>query len=187
MERRYAVFIALSLAAVLSSQIMRSILFPQAEEKPPVVGLNAEDAAEVQQERVTPKDERDSTTREPDRLVGGSATSESTSEAKPDSEFLVSELAPRRHLSLGSLNPASPAGMLVTLSSRGATVERIELAGEQFHDQDDRGAYIGHFAADIVPEGCRLNVVGDGTPAEMAGLQAGDVIVRVEGSTTPDP
>ena len=70
MERRYAVFIALSLAAVLGSQVMRSILFPRVEEKPPVVGLNAEDAAEVQQERVTPKDERDSTTGEPDRLVG---------------------------------------------------------------------------------------------------------------------
>ena len=187
MERRYAVFIALSLAAVLSSQIMRSILFPQAEEKPPVVGLNAEDAAEVQQERVTPKDERDSTTGEPDRLVGDLETSESAGDAKPDLEPSVPEVAPRRHLSLGSLNPASPAGMLVTLSSRGGTIERIELAGEQFHDQDDRGAYIGHFAADIVPEGCRLNVVGDGTPAEMAGLQAGDVIVRVEGSTTPDP
>ena len=70
---------------------MRSILFPQAEEKPPVVGLNAEDAAEVQQERVTPKDERDSTTGEPDRLVGDSETSESASDAKPDSEFSVSE------------------------------------------------------------------------------------------------
>ena len=27
--------------------------------------------------------------------------------------------------------------------------------------------------ADIVPEGCRLNVVGDGTPAKIGGLQAG--------------
>ncbi|MBT4887551.1 MAG: PDZ domain-containing protein, partial [Planctomycetaceae bacterium] len=88
---------------------------------------------------------------------------------------------------MGSLEPDGPTGMLVTLSSRGATVERIELAGEQFHDQDDRGAYIGHFAADVVPEGCRLSVVGDGTPAANAGLKAGDVLVQVSDSTTPDP
>ena len=39
MERRYAVFIALSLAAVLGSQVMRTFLFPQAEEPPPVADV----------------------------------------------------------------------------------------------------------------------------------------------------
>ena len=45
--------------------------------------------------------------------------------------------APRRRLTLGSLDPASPAKMLVTITSRGAAVERIELADERFHDQED--------------------------------------------------
>ena len=187
MERRYAVFIALSLAAVLGSQVMRSILFPRVEEKPPVVESFVDGDAEGQQVSVKPKEERESTTEESNRSVGNSSATGSISEETPESEPPVSQTAPRRHLSLGSLNPDAPAGMLVTLSSRGATVERIELAGEQFHDQDDRGAYIGHFAADVVAEGCRLNVVGDGTPANVGGLQAGDVIVRVADSTTPDP
>ena len=187
MERRYAVFIALSLAAVLGSQVMRSILFPRVEEKPPVVESFVDGDAEGQQVSVKPKEERESTTEESNRSVGDSPATGSISEETPESEPPVSQTAPRRHLSLGSLNPDAPAGMLVTLSSRGATVERIELAGEQFHDQDDRGAYIGHFAADVVAEGCRLNVVGDGTPAKVGGLQAGDVIVRVADSTTPDP
>ena len=187
MERRYAVFIALSLAAVLGSQVMRSILFPQAEEKPPVVDPFVDGDATGQQSSVKPKEEREFTTEEPNRSTGEQPTSGSGSDVTPDSDPSVSQTVPRRHLSLGSLNPDAPVGMLVTLSSRGATVERIELAGEQFHDQDDRGAYIGHFAADVVAEGCRLNVVGDGTPAKVGGLQAGDVVVRVADSTTPDP
>ena len=187
MERRYAVFIALSLAAVLGSQVMRSILFPQVEEKPPVVEQFVDGDATGQQSSVKPKEERELTTAEPNRSTGEQPTSGSGSDVTPDSDPSVSQTVPRRHLSLGSLNPDAPVGMLVTLSSRGATVERIELAGEQFHDQDDRGAYIGHFAADVVAEGCRLNVVGDGTPAKVGGLQAGDVVVRVADSTTPDP
>ena len=187
MERRYAVFIALSLAAVLGSQVMRSILFPQAEEKLPVVEPFVDGDATGQQSSVKPKEEREITTAEPNRSTGEQPTSGSGSDVTPDSDPSVSQTVPRRHLSLGSLNPDAPVGMLVTLSSRGATVERIELAGEQFHDQDDRGAYIGHFAADVVAEGCRLNVVGDGTPAKVGGLQAGDVVVRVADSTTPDP
>tara|TARA_X000001036_G_scaffold338337_1_gene317382 strand:+ start:623 stop:2968 length:2346 start_codon:yes stop_codon:yes gene_type:complete len=186
-ERRYAVFIALSLAAVLGSQVMRSILFPQAEEQPPVVEPFVDGDATGQQSSVKPKEERELTTEEPNRSTGEQPTSGSGSDLTPDSDPSVSQTVPRRHLSLGSLNPDAPVGMLVTLSSRGATVERIELAGEQFHDQDDRGAYIGHFAADVVAEGCRLNVVGDGTPAKVGGLQAGDVVVRVADSTTPDP
>lgn len=187
MERRYAVFIALSLAAVLGSQVMRSILFPQAEEKPPVVEPFVDGDATEQQSSVKPKEGRELTTEEPNRSTGEQPTSGSGSDVTPDSDPSVSQTVPRRHLSLGSLNPDAPVGMLVTLSSRGATVERIELAGEQFHDQDDRGAYIGHFAADVVAEGCRLNIVGDGTPAKVGGLQAGDVVVRVADSTTPDP
>ena len=187
MERRYAVFIALSLAAVLGSQVMRSILFPQAEEKPAVVEPFVDGVATGQQSPVKLKEQRELTTEEPNRSTGEQPTSGSGSDVTPDSDPSVSQTVPRRHLSLGSLNPDAPVGMLVTLSSRGATVERIELAGEQFHDQDDRGAYIGHFAADVVAEGCRLNVVGDGTPAKVGGLQAGDVVVRVADSTTPDP
>ena len=187
MERRYAVFIALSLAAVLGSQVMRSILFPQAEENPPAVEPFVDGEATGQQSPVKQKEERELTTEEPNRSNGEQLASGSGSDVTPDSDPSVSQTVPRRHLSLGSLNPDAPVGMLVTLSSRGATVERIELAGEQFHDQDDRGAYIGHFAADVVAEGCRLNVVGDGTPAKVGGLQAGDVVVRVADSTTPDP
>jgi hypothetical protein len=77
--------------------------------------------------------------------------------------------------------------MLVTLTSRGAAVERIELADERFHDQDDWSGYLGHLAPEAVAEGCRIGVVGQGTPAALAGLKPDDVIVRIGDLATPDP
>lgn len=102
MERRYAVFIALSLAAVLSSQVMRSILFPQAEEKPPVVKPVVDGDAKGQGNPVRPKEDRDSTTEEQNRSAGDPPTKGSGSEVTPDLEPSATQLAPRRHLSLGS-------------------------------------------------------------------------------------
>jgi len=182
-ERRYALFIAISLAAVLGSQVLRTTLFPQPEEPLPAANETADRAA----------GEADAESAD----INGSAAAAAAGprDAASDSAEVAASpaatgsvaAAPRRRVTLGSLDTDGPVGMLVTLSSRGGTVERIELAGEQFHDQDDRGAYVGHFAADVVPEGCRLGVVGPGTPAAVAGLQAGDVIVRVGESNTPDP
>ena len=185
MERRYAFFIAISLAAVLSSQLLRTFLFPKPPKEPEAAQV--EPAADDGPQQDGPA--------EPGEAAAPPAGSQAAD--KPDSPTALTDAtgesitaaaaAPRRHFSLGSLDPDDPVGMLVTLSSRGGTVERIELAGEQFHDQDDRGAYVGHLAVDVVPEGCRLGVVGPGTPAAAAGLRAGDVLLRVNDSNTPDP
>ena len=189
MERRYALFIAISLAAVLGSQVLRTTLFPKPEE-PSVPAEVATDTttgdvatadadADAGAEKETAANGEESAAKTVDATASVGAASPETLKA--------AAAAARRRVSLGSLDPNGPTGMLVTLSSRGGTVERIELAGEQFHDQDDRGAYIGHLAADVVPEGCRLGVVGPGTPAARSGLKTDDVIVRVGDSSTPDP
>ena len=182
MERRYALFIAISLAAVLGSQVLRTSLFPRLEE-PPVGNDVAGDSTTTDTAKAEGADEEPPV----EKSAAKNAVSENPAVAASPEMPAASAAAPRHRVSLGSLDPNEPTGMLVTLSSRGGTVERIELAGEQFHDQDDRGAYIGHLAADVVPEGCRLGVVGPGTPAARYGLQAGDVIVRVGESNTPDP
>ncbi|MFY8222401.1 MAG: YidC/Oxa1 family insertase periplasmic-domain containing protein, partial [Pirellulales bacterium] len=70
--------------------------------------------------------------------------------------------------------------------SRGAAVERIELAGRRFHDQDDWSGYLGHLAVTEADGGCRVGVVGTGSPAQAAGIEAGDVIARLDGVATPD-
>ena len=79
MERRYAVFIALSLAAVLGSQVMRSILFPRVEEQPPGVESLVDGDAKGQQASAKQKEEREPTTEESNRSVGDSLTSGSVS------------------------------------------------------------------------------------------------------------
>jgi YidC/Oxa1 family membrane protein insertase len=126
---------------------------------------------------------------------------------------------PARWVTLGSADENDPYRMLVTLTTRGAAVERIELSSSRYNDQEDRGGYLGHVAPDesaIDPQdrgkGCRVKVVGAGTPAAEArsigdfavadaGLkgatwlkqvdgwveQPGDLITAVDGETVTSP
>ena len=76
--------------------------------------------------------------------------------------------------------------MLVTLSSKGAAVARIELSSSRYHDLEDRSGYLGHIVVDETIrdknfKGCPVQVVGAGTPAAEAGLKAGDIITAVDG------
>lgn len=92
-------------------------------------------------------------------------------------------------ITLGSGDPTQPYRMLVTLTNRGAAVERIELNSPRFHDIEDRGGYLGHLEG-ALPQGrrgCRVRVVGPGTPADRAGLKPGDVVTDIEGETIGGP
>ncbi len=169
MERRYVVFFAIALAIVISSQVLQAWLFPApppaavAEKKP--ANPEAEPAAEAK-------------TEDP-------PAAETVIESAEDSP--TDDAAARTRFTLGSLDPKDPARMLVTLTSRGAAVERIELSNDRFHDQEDRAGYLGHLATEATDDGCRVTVVGPGTPAAIAGIHVGDVIVRVAGAATADP
>ncbi len=175
MDRRYIQFFVVSLAIILASQALQTWLFPQ----PP---------REKQEAAVT-----DVATAEtpavPEAAPGPASSEPVIAEAAPAEPSAASAVedgaAPRLRRTLGSLDPSS-SRMLVTLTSRGATVERIELADEKFHDQDDRSAYLGHLALESVSDGCRVGVVGPGTPAARAGLRAADVIVAVDDEPVAD-
>jgi YidC/Oxa1 family membrane protein insertase len=168
-ERRYISFFAIALAIVLTSQLIQAWLYPPPEPPAPEAVL-----AEIAGQDRPAAD-------------AGQAAVASEESAAPADEADADEAAPRRRFTLGSLDPAEPAQLLVTLTSRGAAVERIELADERFHDQDDRGGYLGHLACEAVAEGCRVGIVGPGTPAAGAGLRPGDVITAVAGAATADP
>jgi YidC/Oxa1 family membrane protein insertase len=98
-------------------------------------------------------------------------------------------------LTLGSLDAARNA-TLVTLTSRGAAVSRIELADPRYREIADRPqqnvGYLGYLMPTDAPQagGVVVNVVGAGTPAALApavppqpqpGMQPGDVIVSADG------
>jgi YidC/Oxa1 family membrane protein insertase len=167
LDRRTLQFFVVSLAIIVASQALQTWLFPT----PPKPA--AEEAAPV---AAAPADKA-----EPQPRV----TAEAAAAAADLAGVEPSPAAPRVRRTLGSLDPAA-ARMLVTLTSRGAAVERIELADEKFHDQDDRSGYLGHLALETAAGGCRVGVVGPGTPAARAGLKAGDLIASVNGTPTPD-
>jgi YidC/Oxa1 family membrane protein insertase len=198
LERRYIVFIALSLAIIVGSQMLQATFFPKPPEPVPgeqAGGLEKQADGEAGPESADDPDAADAAA---DGNTGADAADTAEPEAiESPSQDAVADAsreagvaeppAERTRWTLGSLDADSPAGMLVTLTSRGATVERIELAGSRFHDQDDRSGYLGHLALETVPEGCRVQLVGPGTPAANAGLKVGDVVVRVAGVAVADP
>jgi YidC/Oxa1 family membrane protein insertase len=177
-ERRYVLFFAIALAIVLSSQMLQAWLYPQPATPPDDHGAAQADAGTGDDSNLPEaglaqptRDEGSPSGESPDGAAGG----------------VASTPAARRRFTLGSLDPADPSRMLVTVTSRGAAVERIELADERFHDQDDWAGYLGHLASEPAGTGCRITVVGPGTPADRAGLRPGDVITAINGAATLDP
>ncbi len=84
--------------------------------------------------------------------------------------------------------------MLVTLNNAGGTIERIEL--NRYPDLEDwiafglekagmlwnRAGYLGNLAPVKAEKGVKVQVVPPGTPADAAGLKAGDVIIALANS-----
>ena len=79
--------------------------------------------------------------------------------------------------------------MMVTLTNRGAALARIELSDPKYRDIDIRSGYLGHILTDPQTKaaGCPVQLVGQGTPAEKAGLKVGDLIVGAAGQSIKSP
>ncbi len=97
---------------------------------------------------------------------------------------------------LGSMDPSEGYYLMVTLSSRGGAIERIELTERRdngrlkYRRVDVQYGYLGYLAAaeTAQPNGVVVRVVGPGTPAALAtsldgnsnGLQVNDRIVALD-------
>jgi len=184
-ERRYALFIASSLAIVLASQLLQVYFFPKPPVEERIADLAGEpaaaDAGDQAANQVKEQPEADAIGSREGGALNGSLQAGDADRVVDAAEGEEADVkaAPRRRLSLGSLDSDSPSQMLVTLTSRGAAVERIELAGGRFFDQDDRSGYLGHLAFEATDQGCRIGVVGAGTPAAQAELSPGDIVVGI--------
>jgi YidC/Oxa1 family membrane protein insertase len=119
----------------------------------------------------------------------------STVSEPTESELIAERSQQPTWMTLGSMNPSAGYMMLVTLNSRGGGIERIELTerkengGLKYARVDVRSGYLGYFAGQSSDSisGVKVNVVGPGTPAELAGIEIGDVIIAVAGQTVATP
>ena len=64
--------------------------------------------------------------------------------------------APRKKITLGSLDAASGHALLATFDSRGAAVERVELTNPKYRDIDETAGYIGHLDLSETPDGLSI-------------------------------
>ncbi len=89
---------------------------------------------------------------------------------------------------MGSLASDGSDRYLVTINKRAGTIHRVELNFRnprngrfKYRDLVWKGGYLGSLECTDTPEGCMVQVAGKGTPAELAGIVAGDIIVSVNG------
>jgi YidC/Oxa1 family membrane protein insertase len=174
MDKRFALFCVLVAGIFLANLLVVNWLFPPQPAPQQAVNPPApEEAADGQAEPGQPA------AGQPD---GGAAAEEAGRPADPPALENPPEES-LRWLTLGSLDADSPFRMLVTLTNRGAAVERIELADPKFPDGEKLHGYLGRFPCEEAPGGKGLVVkaVGPGTPAEAAGIEPADVVTMVNG------
>ena len=176
-QRRFIAFLMLSVAVMM----LFSILFPPPPpvKQPPAPAGAAADAEREPGEEVEVADAEASDAESTDIL-------EAPDDGAPAVELAEAAELPIRFFSLGSLDPDSGYRMLVTLTSKGAAVQRAEMTSPRYRDQHDRNGYLGELELKPVEGGVEVQVVGAGTPAAEAGIAAGDVIVGIGASQTAE-
>lgn len=110
------------------------------------------------------------------KVVSGDETDESV--VQPVVDNLVS---------FGSVNADGSDRYLITANKLGGTIRRVELnfrdanGRYRYRDAVWKGGYLGCLDCVDTNAGCTVRVVGDSTPAQLAGILAGDVIVSING------
>lgn len=189
MERRFILFVVLSFAILMGYFSLLAWLNPP---PPRPDAPAAAPGTAARNQKPTGADQPPSKPHEPRQPSGEKPSAEKPAEQTTPAPGGEKHPAKReRWIVLGSARPGDPYRMLVTLSTRGATVARIELNSPRYGDLDDRGGYLGHLTTrdqeGVIAEGCEARVVPRGTPADEAGLRAGDVVTSVAGHRVVDP
>jgi len=193
---RYFAFLAISMAIIVVNIYLSSLFSPQPNKVQPaaaekVVADNASGEIKGTQPSSEPKTEegpKQPSASEEETAVSQSTASRQEEKKEPDESSPSLPKPPTRYLTLGSLDPAGPYRMLITLSNRGASVVSIEMSSLRYCDTEQPGGYLGAIAIDPAAgeDGVRVDVVGPGTPAAEAGLLPGDVITEIENQRVYD-
>jgi YidC/Oxa1 family membrane protein insertase len=182
MERRFVFFIVLAMLLLTVNAIVSRQLNPPQQVEPV---QNAQELAKVEPKKApTPSDKPSPPAEAAKPSVKEPDTKVQARPAEPPEKPLPEQL-----VALGSANPASPYRMLVTLTNRGAAVVRTELSSPKYRELENRAGYLGYLfiEGNELSTPCKVEVVGDGTPAQQAGLRAGDIIKSIDSVAINNP
>jgi YidC/Oxa1 family membrane protein insertase len=100
-------------------------------------------------------------------------------------------------ITLGSMDPTKKFNLQVTLTTKGAGIERAELVETnsrgkfRYRSLEHEGGYLGYLGLTDALTGLRVRTVPDGSPASLAtsvaaqgGLQVDDILVEFAGEST---
>lgn len=184
MERRLITFIVASSVFFFVYITLRSrFAVPPGNQDPAVAEVPVDGAQAGTEGGANPND--------PEPADGASGTSKAggTEATEKDPPVKISRPEKTEWCTVGSMDPAAGYYMLVTLSSKGGGIERLELTERgsngklKYRRVDVTSGYLGYFAGSELEDtdGVLVNVVGPGTPAAKAGLEKNDVIVGIDG------
>ena len=158
MDKRFFVFLALSMFVLVGSQAIFDQLYPPPEPIPQAVknestDSKSSDLAQPPQQSQEPQglqQVQQPAEKEPEdsprsQLTADSETVVAPADREPADSFESSSQSevektdyPLRYLGLGSLDPESDARALVTLSTHGGSIVRLELNNPQYQDIQDK-------------------------------------------------
>ena len=183
---RFLTFLLFSSAFMMTAVILQNYLMPDPQED---VAQQVEvgDGAPQVENNTEKTDDGNSTpaSREVAGQPAGASPVEET-EAQTAPVETPTRTSSDEFVTMGSLNPDGLDRYLVTINKLGGTISRVEL---NVRDADGRytyrdliweGGYIGCLDPVDTPDGVRVRTVGEGTPASVAGVMVGDLILSVD-------
>lgn len=192
MEKRYLLFFTLTFLAIFGYAQLNMFLAPPAPETVEESEQAAEESDQLANAETVP---------EQTEIVSPSKPVEpETDQLEAPAAMDVASPTSVEYLTIGSADPQDPFGLLVVLSSKGATIAEAQLNNPQYRDLgtiENREQYghsvSGYLGPLIVSDstnrsGVKLEVIGAGTPAAKArsetqgavdGLQVNDIVLAI--------
>ncbi len=184
---RIALFLIVSMAILSVNEYLNHWLFPPEKVKPQAQRQVAQEKEKVAAGPPNVEKEPPAAGAPAAPVAGAPAAPQAGAPAVPPvgapapPPVAKAPAAPLQWGTLGSADSRDPYQMLVTWTSRGAAVVRVELNSDRYLDLEDRHGYLGEVVLEgaLPGTGAKVQVVGRGTPAAKAGLRQGDLITSV--------
>ena len=161
MDRRYINFFITACALIMLFQLMnrQALVNPNPNDDP---------AAQQEEQQITEEDNSDS----------GDAPAEGDEPADPPIEAPQVNSPP--YVTLGSIDPNGAYRMAATFDTAGATIRRLQFSSMQYRDLHDLAGFLGQLELKQGESGPIVQSVTPGSPAALAGIQKGDVLVSLD-------